>query len=146
MTTSSLSFFVPGIPITQGSMKAFNGPHHAIVTHAKSGPLMSWRGCVATFAMKAKAAAGWVLDEDGPIGVDMTFWLPRPKSLPRKVVHPVKQRADLDKLVRAVNDALTGVLWRNDAQIIVSRERKGFAGAPEVCGVKVDVRKIQGEG
>jgi hypothetical protein len=42
---------------------------------------------------------------------------------PEHVVKP-----DLDKLVRAVGDALTGILYRDDAQIVSLNASKRFAG------------------
>jgi Holliday junction resolvase RusA-like endonuclease len=51
----------------------------------------------------------------GPLVLIVTFYLPRPKrhALPFPTGKP-----DIDKLVRNVADALTGVLYLDDAQIV----------------------------
>ena len=66
---------------------------------------------------------------------------PRPPSLAAKVREPAK-RPDLDKLVRAVKDALTKVLWHDDGQVVEILARKFYAqpGAPVGVSVLVGVR------
>jgi Holliday junction resolvase RusA-like endonuclease len=44
------------------------------------------------------------------------------KGFPREK----RSRPDLDKLIRAVGDALTGVLWTDDAQIVTWSTGKGY--------------------
>ena len=39
-------------------------------------------------------------------------------------------RPDATKLVRAVEDALTGLVWRDDAQVVIQTVRKRY-GHPE---------------
>jgi Holliday junction resolvase RusA-like endonuclease len=39
---------------------------------------------------------------------------------------------DLDKLVRAILDSLTGVVWRDDAQVVDIVARKVYAETPGV--------------
>jgi len=63
---------------------------------------------------------------EGPVCISLTFYLPRPKSAPRRVVHPAT-RPDLSKLVRSVEDALTGIVYRDDAQIMSLTAIKAFA-------------------
>ena len=48
-----------------------------------------------------------------------------PSEKKRRAYHTVKP--DLDKLVRAVKDALKHVLWKDDAQVIELVARKGYA-------------------
>ena len=58
---------------------------------------------------------------DGPLILDVAFYLPRPKKLMRKRDPagpiPHADKPDLDNLLKAVKDALKGVLWRDDCQI-----------------------------
>lgn len=63
---------------------------------------------------------------DEPVIIDITFRLPRPKSAPKRRVYP-DSRPDLDKLERAVLDALTGVLITNDSRVVELSTRKVFA-------------------
>lgn len=61
----------------------------------------------------------------GPIVMVVTFRLPRPQSLAKKHVHHTK-KPDIDKLIRSTNDALTGLLYTDDAQIVDLHTRKRY--------------------
>lgn len=123
-----ITFTVYGVPAPQGSMKAFmpRGGRFPILT-ADNARTKPWRHAVV-------AAARDVLNGraplEGAVEVTLTFYLPRPVSLPKRVVEPVKTRgSDLDKLERAILDALSAAgIWRDDAQAIAMVTRKAFAG------------------
>ncbi len=121
-----ITIIVYGKPQTAGSKKAFgfkraNGSIGASVTddNAKS---RDWKNAVAS-------AAREVYDGDllrGPLKVMMTFVMVRPKGHHGKM-GPTKQgretpfpvgRPDVLKLSRCVEDALSGVVWADDAQIV----------------------------
>lgn len=60
----------------------------------------------------------------GPVSVSFNFHLIKPKSAPKKkVIYPIK-RPDLDKLIRAGMDALTGTIVIDDSQITYVDARK----------------------
>ncbi len=117
---------VYGVPIPQGSTKAFlpKGWKRPIVTadNAKTKP---WRQAIVD------AARAWLngcAPLDGPAKLTVRFYLPRPKSAPKRVTEPAK-RPDLDKLLRAVCDALTAAgVWRDDDQVVTIAATKAFAG------------------
>ena len=82
-------------------------------------------------------AAGETMDGrpplDGPVGLEITFYLPRPKShygrrglLPSAPPYPIG-RPDLTKLLRGTEDGLKGIVWRDDAQVVSTRARKRYA-------------------
>ncbi len=74
-----------------------------------------------------------------PLAVTLAFTLPRPKSLPRRVEHHIR-RPDLDNLVKAVKDALRGVFYRDDSQIIMLAATKAYGTTP---GVVVTVEEVE---
>lgn len=77
---------------------------------------------------------------DGAIAVAMTFYLPRPVSLPARVQQHMK-RPDVDKLARAVLDGLTGILFADDARVVSLIARKVYAvSAP---GAFIEVREAE---
>lgn len=106
----------------------------------------NWQAEVACEAAMAMVEAGYSDPLDGPLGLAVTFTLRRPKghfgsgrnaalvkgSAPRlPVVKP-----DCTKLLRAVEDACTGVVWRDDAQVVEQLATKRY-GEPEGVYVRV---------
>jgi Holliday junction resolvase RusA-like endonuclease len=59
------------------------------------------------------------------------FYVRRPKGLPKRWVHAIK-KPDLDKLLRAIGDGLTGVVWRDDSQVISISATKHYGLDPRV--------------
>lgn len=129
MTPERISFFVPGVPETEGSTKAWVGKSRAIVVH-DNPRLHAWRTAVTRAARAAANAAGWEPKWDGPVSVAVTFRLPRPKSAPKSRTLPWV-RPDLDKLQRAVGDALAprldpAPLLTEDSRIVHWDARKVY--------------------
>ena len=124
----SLTFTVRGIPVPQGSVKAFMAGGKARVA-TKSAPLIAWRTAIAT------AAASAMGDEPvmtGPVVVRATFRLPRPASAPKRVQVPAV-RPDIDKLTRALLDGMTGVVVKDDALVVVLGVDKVYSDTPGVA-------------
>jgi crossover junction endodeoxyribonuclease RusA len=128
----ALELFVSGRPAPQGSKKHVgNG-----VMLEMSKAVAPWRTTVAWHAAQAHRTAPL----DGPLRVEFAFVMPRPTSLPkRKATPPHIKRPDLDKLARAVMDALTGVVWRDDSQVNDLHPTKRYAELDEQPGVHIRV-------
>ena len=67
---------------------------------------------------------------DGAIVLVLRFFLERPKSVSEKKRPYPTVYPDNDKLIRAIGDALTGIIYNDDAQVvdIISRKRYGNPG------------------
>lgn len=117
--TLTIAFHVEGKPIQQGSMRAFNNR----IVHNKTKELMAWRFLVA----KAAHAAGCT-PIDGAITISMQFFYERGKTVTRDspTVPP-----DLDKQIRSILDALTGVAYADDSQVTRIEATKEY-GPPGV--------------
>lgn len=108
----------------------------------------------------AKGSRGWKTDVakaaraamsgpplDGPLCLTIDFYLPRPKGhygtgsnareLRRQAPAYPTVRPDLTKLIRAVEDALTKIVWHDDAQVVQQHAYKLYADVP-VCVIHVD--------
>jgi Holliday junction resolvase RusA-like endonuclease len=119
---------VLGIPVPQGSTRAFvpKGWKRAIIT-GDNPKTKTWRQAIVEAAIPELAGRAPL---EGPVELRVRFYMPRPKSAPRRVIHATKI-PDLDKLVRAIGDALTTCgAWRDDAQVVELRAWKGFASGP----------------
>ena len=93
------SFFVKGKPVSQGSLKFIKG--HAI--HVKGRELALWRGTIAAIARGTNITKIQV-----GVDMDLVFIFNKPKTVKRNEPYV---RPDLDKLIRAVLDGLTGVAY-----------------------------------
>lgn len=119
-----IEFDVIGQPVPQGSMKVING--HVI--HSRGSALAAWRSAIALEARKAGA-----FPTRDPIIINMTFTFARPRTVKR--LEP-SVPPDLDKLIRAVLDALTATAYVDDGQVIEISARKMYGVLP---GVKIQI-------
>jgi crossover junction endodeoxyribonuclease RusA len=133
-----LQFVVPGKPIPQGSKRHVG---HGVMVES-SRELGPWRERVALAAHNALLAAG-ATPFAGAVTIGLEFVLPRPKSTPKRRTPPAIKRPDLDKTTRSVFDALTGVVWLDDAQVVDLHASKRLAGIGETPGVTVTITQAQ---
>jgi Holliday junction resolvase RusA-like endonuclease len=75
----------------------------------------------------------------GPVHVLLTFFLPRAPSVTRRLPYV---KPDLDKLTRATFDALKGVAWIDDGQVVQSTQQKVYADDASHCGVEVEILPV----
>lgn len=140
---------ITGEPQPAGSKTAFVHPktNKAIVTDAnkKAKP---WKEQVAHVAGQALAERPEIIAGglwDGPVALELIFYRPRPAAhygsgansaavKPSAPPYPIT-RPDALKLARGVEDALTGVLWRDDARIVDGVQRKRW-GEPARCEIR----------
>ena len=121
-----ISFDVLGRPAPQGSKKSIGGGR--FIEASKFLP--SWRTDVKIAATTAVTMNGWKIAE-GPVELEVLFYLDRPSTISKtKRPYPIVP-PDVDKLVRAVCDALTGLVYRDDAQVIRLLAWKTYADTRE---------------
>jgi crossover junction endodeoxyribonuclease RusA len=133
--STALDLFVPGQAAPQGSKRHVGRG----VLLESSKAVAPWRTTVAWHA--SQAYGGPVLD--GALAVRIEFVMRRPLSLPkRKATPPHIKKPDVDKLARAVLDALTGIVWRDDSQVIDMHPTKRYAEVGERAGARIQVEVI----
>lgn len=126
-----LNMTVYGEARPQGSKRAFVRNGRAIVVN-DCPATKSWRQEIATEAERLYADEPYT----GPVYLELHFVRPRPKghygsgknaSVLKAAApqHPTT-KPDTVKLARAVEDALTGIVWRDDSQVVDHRLRKLF--------------------
>ena len=119
--TELADFVVTGVPVPQGSMNAFVRNGRAIVTSANA-KLKPWRAQVT----EASRATGIFFPRESAICLHAEFFLPRPKSLLKRIVFHIR-KPDLDKLVRAIGDGVTDSgLWVDDSQVVAIYATKHY--------------------
>lgn len=130
-----ITLTVYGLPAPQGS-KRHVGNGVMIESSAKVKP---WRQDVKQAALDTvHGIADWT-PLDGPLVASMTFTFARPKGHYRtgRNAHLLRDTAparpavtpDLSKILRSTEDALTGVIWADDARVVgYARLGKFYAG------------------
>ncbi|MBQ1296107.1 MAG: RusA family crossover junction endodeoxyribonuclease, partial [Clostridiales bacterium] len=76
-----------------------------------------------------------------PVVLEVTFYLAKPKS--NKLKEPSNKKADLDKLVRAVNDALSGLVFYDDSQVVEINASKEWVTEEHPEGLFLRVKEFQ---
>lgn len=128
-------------PEPQGSAKGFpirraNGQMGVSITSSNKN-LMPFRDAVARGALVRLNELNSLVpaaSKHVPVVLEVDFFFNRPQSVPKKREYPVV-KPDVDKLLRAICDALEGILYVQDAQVIDAHPRK-FYGSPE----RVEIR------
>jgi Holliday junction resolvase RusA-like endonuclease len=127
-------FTVPGDAAPQGSKRAFKTRGGRIALVESSSKVKPYRASVA-----AAAVAAGVKLIDGPVSVFAVFTFVRPRShftgkgALRASAPAAPGKPDLDKLARAVGDALTGLAYRDDAQIMQWHLQKRYGDRAETA-------------
>lgn len=110
----------------------------ASVHYGTGSQVMRWRN---TIASAAREEWGEGVTAIGPVALVLTFVMERPRSHYADLQGTVKARyidaeptarPDLDKLVRAILDALTGIVYDDDSQVIHVAATKEFGRHPSV--------------
>lgn len=107
------------------------GSRRPIITHKRGKTLKAWRSDVAAAVPKGRMLYG-------PVGVYLCFYMTIPKSRPQhrrtekqwmEWAYPVK-KPDLDKMERAILDALKGVVLHDDSQVVSVTKAKIYFEPP----------------
>ena len=139
-----LKFEVPGSPIGQGRPKfsTING-HAKAYDPEKSRNYKAYVKLLATQAMKEQ---GFTII-DGPCCLDIMAFFEVPKSKSKKfkerallgLERPTK-KPDIDNIVKALQDALNGLAYKDDSSIVYLSVAKCYSEIPRV---EVILREIE---
>ena len=146
------TFFVQGVPQPGGSKRAFafkrkNGKLGVAVSDANP-KVHPWRTDVRAAFQAVFQGAPF----DCPLELEVVFTMPRPKGhyLPvsKRRSEPVLRddapvwhvsRPDATKLLRALEDALTGLAWTDDCLVVSQRVQKRYADDGQAPGAYVTI-------
>lgn len=138
-----ITFFVPGIPAPGGSKRAFIIKKGGVMTgrvamvDAGGQRTKDWRQACVAVAHENRPAEPFRC----PLRVDFDFVMPRIKAH----FHTSKSKAgllredapihhtskpDRTKLTRSTEDALKGIIWADDSQIVAGETRKSYGANP----------------
>lgn len=142
-----IGFWVDGLPKPQGSKRAFVHPHtkRVVMTESAGAPLKDWRHDVKLCAADMMHQTGQsVATQPAAIVLNIDFVLHRPTSMPKtKPTPPAVKKPDLDKLVRGVCDALTGIVYADDSQVVSMHLSKRTAELGEPTGAHIAINTVK---
>lgn len=140
---ATVVFTVFGDPVGQGAIR-YNPSGHGY--HANGKTLKPWRAAIQQAACDVSGRHGYA-DRDkrkvcaicgvpkrshgrflGAVALDAVVVYAKPKSAPGRRFPIMQNLGDWDHHGRAVSDALTGVLYADDAQIVDGRVRQMYVG------------------
>ena len=137
-----VSFTVYGTAAPAGSKTTGARKDGARFVRDSSKRAAPWKLQVADAAGKAMDGAPLM---DGALHLQAIFHVPRPKGhhgarglRPSAPEHPTT-RPDVTKLLRALEDACTGIVWRDDSQVVLQVASKCYG---EPARAEVEVRAL----
>jgi Holliday junction resolvase RusA-like endonuclease len=139
-----IEFFVPGPPVGKGRPRAARrGAGVVMFTPEKTVGYETLAATTAGNAMRAHQPL------DGPLEAVLEMRFPVPASWSKaKRVRALAgaewhtSKPDADNVAKAILDACNGVVFRDDAQVVMLIATKAFSEEP---GVRVVIREVQNE-
>ena len=137
-----IEFFVPGAPVGKGRPRAARrGTGVVMFTPEKTADYEALVAATASNAMRAETGPLFT----GPLEAVLEMRIPIPASWSK--AHKAAALAgtelptskpDIDNVVKAILDACNGVVFRDDAQVVMLVATKAFSDEP---GVRVVIRE-----
>ena len=138
-----LKLVIPGEPCAQGRPRfSTAGGFVRAYDPEKS---RNYKAYVKYIASQEAQIQGWQLT-DKPIEVSIKAFMTIPKSKPKKfklaaldgALRPTK-KPDVDNLFKAVTDALSGIIYDDDKQIVKAEQSKWYSEEPRM---EVSIRML----
>lgn len=146
-TRAAVTFTVNGQPVPQPRPKVSTVGGFGRAYVPTRHPIHAYRQAVA---LTAKASG--VTPADGAVVVQIDCVFARPPShlnkagVPRSSAPPFPPKCDWDNLGKGVCDALVGIAFHDDEQIIDGRCTKRYAAKGEPAGTRVTIAPADPEG
>ena len=138
----TIRFTVPGQPVGKGRPRAFRmGKGVRMFTPEKTATYENLIATAAHGAMRGRPPV------EGAVSVDLDIRLMVPMSWSAKrrgqalegLIHPTK-KPDADNVTKSIFDAMNGIVWGDDVQVVRLSLRKRYGATP---GVTVAVRGVE---
>lgn len=125
---------IPGEPVAQARPRV---TRHGAYDPPKCRAYKELVGMAAKTAMRGRDPL------DGPLGIELYIYRGIPKSWSKRkyeqaaagIIQPVT-KPDIDNYVKAIMDGMTGIVWKDDAQVVEVEAIKEYGRVPR-AGVRV---------
>lgn len=141
-----ITFTIPSIPVAQPRQRtrvlSVGGRTFAQNYTPTKSP-------VNVFKAACQAEASKVIQApiSGPVHLWLTFVFPRPKSLTKKRGPNPRawkpSKPDIDNVYKSLADALTGIAWVDDSQVVWLNVQKLVASDSEQSRVEVRIEAVE---
>lgn len=141
MATGVIEFTVVGTPRPKGSTRAFMDYKNARVRVTSDNVrLKEWERSVFWAAKRIGLREQFA----GPVALHAVFYLPRPDHAGASVANRPEPtvKPDLSKLLRGIEDPLSGLLFRDDAQVCRLSGEKRYCVGTEEPGAVITLRAL----
>ncbi len=126
---------VPGKPLPKGSLKHVGRGRLVEQTKVKG-----WMAEIRKHITEAYGVDGPLFE--GPVAVELAFTFPRPVAAKNRLYPHMRSAGDIDKLVRAVLDALQPVVLADDSLVVQLTALKLYESDLYAPGVEIEVREL----
>lgn len=139
-----IAFTIPGQPVAKGRPKfARRGAHVVAYTPAKTASYESLVKLAASTAMAGAAPSARPIE----LSVTLLLQIPANWSNKRRTMAAAgdiraTKKPDADNVLKGIKDGCNGIVWRDDAQVVLVTLRKDYGAVP---GAHVAVRELPGE-
>lgn len=118
----------------------------ARTTRAKSGKSFTYTPQPTVAAEEGLKAAFLTSGQEPiprglPLVMHATFYLDRPPSAPKRRRYPTV-KPDWTNLVKLIEDALQGLAFHDDAEIVQAQVKKRYVSYPEPARTEVRIRTV----
>lgn len=113
--TAELVVRVHGHPAKKGSKGSKGHAKGRCILVEMDKKLPGWTQAIQAAARNAVTASGWLMLGDA-CQASFWFWLPRPKTVTRPFPTG-RGDGDVDKMIRAALDAMSGIVFVDDALV-----------------------------
>lgn len=138
-----MRLFIPGVPKPGGSKTAMLHRHTGRIIVKDASRNEDWKASIRLFAHES---IGDNMISGRPIALHIVFQMPRPKHhynskgiLKSSAPKWHTSKPDATKLLRCLEDSLTGVAWDDDSRIVDQHVQKVYADKP---GAWVEVDEV----
>lgn len=128
-----------GKPIPKGSQRVFHDRDGRAYTTSDNRDLAAWERQVHLLARNGMGRRPTSLR---PVEAILEFVIPTPKKREGELWPFQFGTGDLDKLIRATLDGLTGTVFKDDAQVVKITSSKRYSSPTRLTGVEVWVYEI----
>lgn len=132
-----LAAWVPGVPTAKGRPRFARATGRAFTPAKTAGAERTIAGELGAATKVGMTASARTWPATGPLELELVFHLPIPASWSNRRREEARRgllrhtsRPDVDNLAKLVCDAANGILWEDDAQLVLVTMSKAYGMTP----------------